>query len=421
MAPQTIQVLSLSDLHFNPCYDPSIVPSLEESSVADWQDIFEASEHQQLSAYGEDTNYPLFMSCMEQLVTFDDISFVIFSGDFLGHDLRRSYEVATKDKTMAGFESFVTKTFQFIVQQLKVHLPGVTVYPTLGNDDSFDGDYEIEANGAFLSMVQKEFEPLCQLPDSFKMGGQYTLTIPELHNNRLIVLNNTFMSTRFPEGRATDEGKTQIEWLREELARSRDKNVWLLFHEPLGINIFPTVHTDDYTNPADVSIFLKEQYYTDLLDELKSAGDNIRILFSGHTHMDSFRLLHNDVHEPLLFNHITPAVSPIFGNNPAFQVFTVDVATNEPLDRDTYFLDLNDAALTWELEYRFGELYGTTRMTPETMQGVWKCMDSGDQKNEYMSLYDVKSGTIAEKNWKVYYETMNEMNKTDFSDQFKSM
>lgn len=421
MKPQTIQVLSLSDLHFNPCYDVSLVPKLEESPVSEWQHIFEQSEHSQLSTYGEDTNYPLLMSCLEQLSTVENLSFALFSGDFLGHDLRRNYESACNDFSMTGFEAFITKTFQFLVSQFQTHLPGVTMYPTLGNDDSFDGDYKIEAHGAFLSMVHKEYQTLCTLPESFKAGGQYSVSIPELHNNQLIVINNTFMSTRYPNDATNDMGDEQIGWLRDELQKAKRKNVWLLFHEPLGINIYPTVHRGDEGNPANVALFLKKQYYDSLLELLKTESDHVSVLFSGHTHMDSFRLLHNDNKEPVLFNHITPAVSPIFGNNPGFQVFTVDVETNTPLDRDTYYLDLNDAALQWQLEYRFGELYGTAHMTPNSMHSVWNTMGDGAEKADYMKLYDVKSGAIAEKNWKVYYETMNELDQTGFSDQFKSM
>ncbi|PCI26769.1 MAG: hypothetical protein COB67_09800 [SAR324 cluster bacterium] len=421
MGSQSAKVLSISDLHFDSCYDASIVERLEQSSVNEWLDIFESSKFQQVSSYGEDTNYPLLMSFLQQVGTVEDVDFAIFSGDFLGHGLQRSYEKATSDKTMAGFEEFITKTFQFLVMQFQSFLPGICIYPTLGNDDSFDGDYKIAPQGKFLSMVHDNYAPIFSLPETFKDGGYYVTSIPQLENNSLIVLNNTFMSTRYPDGVAIDEGQIQLEWLKTELQDCTDKNVWLLFHEPLGINIYPTVKKDDYSNPADVDIFLKKNYYTELVAELKALGSNVKILFSGHTHMDSFRVLHDAEDKPVLFNHITPAVSPIFGNNPGYQVFTVDTKTNYAIDRETFYLELNDAEQTWKFEYSFGEQYGTKSMTPDSMHDVWLEIGSKERiQDGYMKCYHVNNGTIPQKDWKVYYETMSEINPIDFSDEFKS-
>ena len=54
--------LNFSDLHFNPCFDQSIIPDLVQSPAADWPDIFERSQQKSLSSYHQDSNYFLLLS-----------------------------------------------------------------------------------------------------------------------------------------------------------------------------------------------------------------------------------------------------------------------------------------------------------------------------------------------------------------------
>lgn len=415
----TSTLLSISDLHFNPCYDKTLVPTLGKAAVSEWEEIFESSKITLLSDYGEDTNYPLLKSFLSKIEILEEVEYVLFSGDFLGHHLRSAYESASGETNMGDFESFITKTFQFLVQKFKNVLPNVSIFPALGNDDSFDGDYRIAAKGGFLEMVHREWQEILPLPDSFKEGGYYSIEIPNMINNRLLVLNNTFMSTRYPEVAGLDEGAVQLEWLQKELEKHKDKQLWVMFHEPLGINIYPTVKKGIPENPEDVALFLKQQYYTPLLKKLKNYGEQVRIIFSGHTHMDSFRLLHSSYGEPLIYNHITPAVSPIFGNNPAFQVFTINNETNFARNYVTYFLDLQSDAPQWDVEYCFCKQYNQPIITPKSMQAVWSMIGSCPiLKKEYSHMYDVSNSPIPESAWKIYYETMNEMTATAFSKQF---
>src|ERR1039458_2240015 len=65
-APNTQAVL-LSDIHFNPFYDPKIVPTLMSSDVSQWEGIFKGSTVLQPSTYGADTNYPLLVLAMASI------------------------------------------------------------------------------------------------------------------------------------------------------------------------------------------------------------------------------------------------------------------------------------------------------------------------------------------------------------------
>jgi sphingomyelin phosphodiesterase acid-like 3 len=104
----------------------------------------------------------------------------------------------------------------------------------------------------------------------------------------------------------------------------------------------------------------------------------IEAAFCGHTHMDEFRILHDSGKRPLVYMHVTPSVSPVFGNNPAYQIFSLDPAGQALADYFTRMLNLAaslDAGTAgWETEYRFSKAYDQTALTPEILAAVRKAM-----------------------------------------------
>ena len=70
---------------------------------------------------------------------------------------------------------------------------------------------------------------------------------------------------------------------------------------------------------------------------LRRYADTVAASFAGHTHMDDFRLI-GDAGGRYAFALITPAVSPIFGQNPAFRTIDYD-GPGAVLDQTTYYLD----------------------------------------------------------------------------------
>lgn len=415
-----IKVLSITDLHFNPCYDFTLIPKLEKSAVNQWESIFQSSQITACSVYGEDTNYPLLISFFKQVQSLGKVSFVMFSGDFLGHHLRSLYEKGSNDMSKNGYESFITKTFEFLVMLFKRYLPNTLIYPTLGNDDNFDGDYKIAAQGAFLSMVQNNWQSILTLPETFKEAGFYSMPINALENTTLLSLNNIFMSGSYNVNNPINAAQVQLDWLKQELQACKGENVWLMFHEPLGINIFPTIKENDYANPHDVEMFLKNEYYQELLNILTSYSEEIKIIFSGHTHKDSFRVLQNTEKEPLLYSHITPSISPIFGNNAGFQLFFVDAQSAIVQDYETYALNVSNKEASWQCEYRFSTTYKQPNITPQSMQALWDSLATEpSMKEAYKNFYCVGHTPIKEEDWKVYYEAINHLNAQSFSSTFK--
>jgi hypothetical protein len=68
---------------------------------------------------------------------------------------------------------------------------------------------------------------------------------------------------------------------------------------------------------------------------------------------------------------VTPGISPVFGQNPAFHVYDAD-RSGRLVDRTTWILaDLGTAGgPAWRREYRFGERWGVTGLDGGTLAAV---------------------------------------------------
>src|ERR1041385_4798491 len=84
--------LSISDIHFNPFADPTIVTKLEAADVSQWDAIFASSTVTTFSASGSDSNDPLLLSAVSEMKKqLPSPRFVIISGDFLAHKFNQTY------------------------------------------------------------------------------------------------------------------------------------------------------------------------------------------------------------------------------------------------------------------------------------------------------------------------------------------
>ena len=69
--------------------------------------------------------------------------------------------------------------------------------------------------------------------------------------------------------------------------------------------------------------------------------------FFAHTHKDDYRLhsfssnISFSQHDPLMsFLLLAPAISPVYHNNPAFRILSLDVEKLSLIDFTQYFMDL---------------------------------------------------------------------------------
>lgn len=403
----------LTDIHFNPFASPGLADSLITAPVSKWSAIF---QQQKLAApaYGSDTNYGLLLQCLAQMKKVNPHpDFIIIAGDFLGHqvlaDLQKRAGTRPADAT-----AFIAKSFQFLDQLLADYFPSTPVYPVLGNNDTPIADYQLSYNDGFLKTIAQTWLPLLKAPGkaasfnaTFSAGGYYTTENPHNHNNKIILLNTAPLSASYQDDNQM-EGKKELSWLRGELEKSkkRQQKVWLVYHIPPGIDPFKSSRRnicDD--GPATY-------WQPDLGDEFISLiyqyRDVVKMQIAGHTHMDGFKVMVDGQQTPYNYIHLAPALSPIFGNNPAFQSVLYDPATAAMTDCTTWFMDVarQPADKAWAAEYSFGQAYNRNHIDAKILNETYHQIASDSiVSKRYIQYYNVShpASPIDSKNFYAYW------------------
>ena len=183
---------------------------------------------------------------------------------------------------------------------------------------------------------------------------------------RMIFLNSIFFAPGYDEACAPvpveDPGGATMAWLADRLdaAERAGEKVWLLTHIPPGADAYATLASGG-CRPGGLRTMWtapETEWFVRLLARYRGT---VQAVFAGHTHMDEFRLVGQGTHNDG-FVLGTPGISPIFGQNPGFDVYEQDSA-GRLLDRETWALiNLAEASATvtpsWSCEYRFSELWG---------------------------------------------------------------
>ena len=134
------------------------------------------------------------------------------------------------------------------------------------------------------------------------------------------------------------------------------------------------------------------------LDLVSRYRATIQVAFAGHVHMDDFRVIRVDG-EPVLPCKIAPAVSPIFGNNPGYQVYQYDRGTGALRNYQTYLSDLVDVQQPpsptpgrWAIEYDFREAYGYPDLSADTVARLPDALAAdATARQRYTKYYSVSA------------------------------
>jgi hypothetical protein len=228
----------------------------------------------------------------------------------------------------------------------------------------------------------------------------------------MLVINDTLWSERYRNACGKDGvagGEAQMAWLKAALAgqKAAGGRVWMVHHIPWGIDPYSTEHSRADTCPARVVPFMQSGFAADFLGLVREYADTIDTSLSGHVHFDDYRLLLDDAGKPLEIDKVAPAVSPIFGQNPGFQIFTYDVATGTPTDFATIALanlpDLSPGNADWREEYVFSKAYGLPAYSVESVAALWNGLGQGGRiRDAYLGHYNLGHGTLAEGDLKAY-------------------
>jgi 3',5'-cyclic AMP phosphodiesterase CpdA len=411
--------LLISDLHFDPLADPDIVKRLIEAPVSDWETIFSSSKQVGYARTPNDANYPLIKSALSAAAAQSSVDFVVATGDYLRHNFEQAF--LGVGGTSDQFAGFATETALFVVHTLQTTLR-VPVYFALGNDDSPSGDYRVDPGGPFLGQLADSLEVLKNHPDAaadFRVAGFYELPHPTLANHEILVLNTVLWSRSHAifQPDSVDAGDAEIRWLARQLYRAKisGNKVILVMHIPPGIDSYKSAHAG--TGKAAIE-FWQSRYFAQFLDLMKTYGNIVQLALAGHTHMDDFRVLSpGDNTSPIAFR-ITPAISPIFGNNPAFSVLQYQVGTGKVSDIATYYLDLakNGPDPKWALEYRFSTAYGYNTFSATNLQSLAAAIHSDRGVRQLFAGHYAASAPspITADNWPFYACSETQFTSTDY-------
>ncbi|MGA3009869.1 MAG: metallophosphoesterase [Terracidiphilus sp.] len=394
LAKATIPVLFVSDIHFEPFWDPAKVPQLAVAPIDQWNVILAAPPspdqqqrfaalQQTCHARGADTSFALFHSSLTAMRSHAaSVSFAAMSGDLISHAFQCKYNALVPNSTPEAYRAFVEKTLDYVIEELDKSVPGVPVYVAMGNNDSDCGDYRLDANSEFLRVTGKEISrdfPASErtaAEESFAAGGYYSVTLPApIENTRLLVLNDIFMSSNYatcggrPDPKSSD---AQLAWLNQQLAEARAKKqkIWVMGHIPPGVDLYSTAsRMIDVCGGKNPVMFLASEKLADVLAEY---GDVVELAIFAHTHMDELRLLKPETAAGKgVAVKMVPSVSPIHGNHPSITLAQVDPSTAALVDYKVYAAsNATGVDATWTQEYDFARSFHQTEFTSSSISKV---------------------------------------------------
>jgi sphingomyelin phosphodiesterase acid-like 3 len=372
-----------------------------------------APKDQATSRVGEDTNRALLTSGLGAFARLMAVAdFAIVPGDFLTHGFNAKAAASLGvDPSSPAVDDVAAKTTLFVADALAGALGGKPAFVALGNEDSKCGDYKIEPGGAYLAATREAVRRLVgaerlepDFAETWTAAGYYAARHPTLANGLIVVLNDVVWSPQYRDACGSNglaAAQAMMGWLSERLARQRAAGgrVWLVHHIPWGIDAYATINANAPSCPAKVVPFMKEPFASELRLLLTEYREVIQASFSGHTHFDDYRLLIDPRGTVVGLDKVSPALSPIFGQNPGFQVFTYDKQTGGPTDFSTWYLtNPGDAAQAadWRLEYTFTEAYRQPRYAPDIVATLWQAMMKGGAVRDiYRRLYKVRRGELS--------------------------
>ena len=416
-AKPTGKMLLISDMHFNPFCDPSLMKKLTRTDYRHWEQLFESATDTSFGLYGSDTYYRLLKSSLNAMTKQNPKpDMIVITGDFISHDFETDFQKYVGSDNQDSLRSFIRKTTAFAFLMLKKHFPNTIILPVLGNNDDYCGDYHIQPSGPYLKFFAEQTLPLLgrvRHPDfmsTFSKGGYYKALMPWDTTQVFIGLNTIFFSAKYENtcnpSDKSEPGWEEFDWLKATLAdcAAHHKNVWMAYHIPPGIDVYASLDSLGGCKSTTTGMWGND-YNDSFLALVTRYSGIIKANFAGHTHMDDFRLI-GAGDKAVSFIHIAPAVSPIFGNNPAFQEATWDRQTMQLTNAVTYkFSGIQTYGKnTWDMEYDYNKTYGTTSISAGSLHKVWETIGSDpNTRVSYMKYFFVSDPKKIPSPWRAYW------------------
>ena len=286
----------------------------------------------------------------------------------------------------------------------------------------------IEPDSALLKAMALQWGKLAGQPGrlaDFTVGGYYKVPHPTVKNHDLIILNDIFWSTQYQNACGAgkgDPGTAQMDWLAWQLYQSqmRGRTATLVMHIPPGINGYSVSRAPSTCGGAMPS-FWRREYGDAFLALLARFRPVVGASLAGHTHMDDFRVLSDAGGKPYFMTHVTPSISPFFGNNPSFSFIEYDRETAAFSNYAVFVKGGADARGTssWGLEYVFSQAYGQDNAGPAGVQAVAGAIRTSEAaRGSFIRYYagDARGGSsITKDNWRAYSCAHDNLTQTAYA------
>jgi len=361
--PSLNKFLSLADIHFDPftiCHlgvkACPLINDLRKAQAAEWPTIFESEGANTGINYYHDTSYSLLKITLNQIQKLnisEHFNFVLILGDSLGHLLRFKYILYSHDSSKQGYRNFINKIQIFLAQEMQQAIPDIDIYPVIGNNDSYTGDYSVVPDGDFLKDTTEDWsgmirnkENKSKFTQQFPYAGYYAVTLTTNPSQKIIILNTVLFGNNINKKMQIAANK-QLEWLHDQLivARKNHQNVLIAFHIPIGVNIYNTLK-----NPlGGMQDFWNTKYNNSFRLYLKEFSTEITAMLCAHIHVTALQhLIFKQPRE--VYVGYTPSISPIFGNSPAFNIYRYEPNSFQIKSSETYFyaFDHSKGQLAWQ-------------------------------------------------------------------------
>jgi len=193
-------------------------------------------------------------------------------------------------------------------------------------------------------------------------------------------------------------------------------------HTPPGADIATTgqyLDGNGHITSATATMMWNQDYQAHFMRILSRYPGLVTQTLAAHTHTDEHRIMSPD-------NAIamTPGVTPYFGNNPAFRVFTFSGNTLKAIDYTTLDYDLATMPSEFSTYYAFSTAYSTQGLVGDSLAVLYPALATDTAKQTlYRSHYYSGRGCsipasfpITDTNWPVYWCGIGHIDRQRFTD-----
>lgn len=395
LAPAVGQFWHVTDLHLDPTYHITD----DHTKVCASSKGANASNPGPFGDVLCDSPYHLILSAFDFIKNSrQEASFMIWTGDSPPHV--PVYELSTEK--VIDVIANMTTTIQTV-------FPNLQVFPALGNHDYWPQDQLPVVTSRVYNAVADLWKPWLdeEALRTLRKGGFYTQKVSPNLNLRIISLNtNLYYGPNIMTLNETDPA-SQFEWLENILKTSQQnkEKVYIIAHIPVG-----------YLPYSSSTTAMREFHNEKLIDIFRKYSSVIVGQFYGHTHRDSMMVLSDEKGSPINSLFVAPAVTPVKSvlqkqtNNPGVRLFQYDLHDYKLLDMLQYYLNLTDANLKgesdWKLEYVLTQTYSIEDLQPKSLYGLAKqfAIAGNEQFLKYYNYFFVSydSSVICDGKCKAY-------------------